>query len=140
MRDRKGRGPDVEDHQFREVRPSHLNGAAAASGFLWSIGQRVGCPDLVFAAFETQAAAIRDGLDRPDDGTTFDVHPIDRTPLLTSGLPWAPRPIVQGCSAFSPLLSALNPAEIAGPDALDDLPFDVKPPDGRYPSPDDVAN
>ena len=114
--------------------------AAATSGSLRSIRRRARHPDLTFAPFERQAAAIRDGLDWLGGGGTFDIYPIDHTLLLASGLPWAPRPVVQSYSAYSPVLAALNAAHVEGPDAPDNLLFDVNPPDDRYPSLDDGAS
>ncbi len=102
-----------------------------------SIAHRVRHPSRTFAAFERRRGEIADEFERPDDQGRYDVYPIDQTPLLASDLPWAPRPIVQSYSAYTPALAAMNAAHLVGPDAPDDIMFDVMSLDDRYPSLDD---
>lgn len=111
--------------------------ADAVSSSARSVAQRVRHPSRTFAAFERRRAEIADEFERPDDRGRYDVYPIDQTPLLASELPWAPRPIVQSYSAYTPALAAMNAAHLVGPDAPDDIMFDVTSLDDRYPSLDD---
>ena len=129
-------------HPNLDVSPKAVGSrfATAASASLRSIVRRARHPDLTFAGFEGEKAQIRDGFDFPDGGGTFDIYPVDQTLLLASGLPWAPRPVVQSYSAYSPVLTALNASHVEGPAAPDHLLFNVQSLDDRYPSLDDGAS
>ena len=114
--------------------------ADAASSSARSVAQRVRHPGLAFTAFERRRAEIADGFERPDDQGSYDIYPIDQTPLLASDLPWAPRPIVQSYSAYTPALASENAAHLVGAGAPDNIMFDVLPLDDRFPSLDDGSS
>ena len=109
----------------------------ALSESIHSIRDRVRHPGRTFAPFEQRRAEIADLFERPEDDGFYDVYPTGQTPLLASGLPWAPRPIIQSYSAYTPALSAMNAAHLTGSDAPDNVMFDVMSLDNRYPSLDD---
>ena len=89
---------------------------------------------LAFTAFEGWRVEIANGFERPDEPGRYDVYPIDQTPLLASGLPWTPRPVVQSHSAYTPMLADMNAAHLAGPDHI---LLNIGSLDDRYPTLDD---
>jgi hypothetical protein len=66
-----------------------------------------------------------------------DIYPHDLAALIASGNPWAPRPVPQSYSAYTPALASLNAAHLQGPQAPAQVVFRIGPIDGRYPSLED---
>jgi hypothetical protein len=57
--------------------------------------------------------------------------------LLSNGLRYQPRPVIQSYTAYTASLAELNAAHLRGPRAPDWIVFDITPIDVRYPSLDD---
>lgn len=68
---------------------------------------------------------------------TSDIYPWDITELLASANKWAPRPVIQSYSAYTPSLAAANEAHLRAENAPDNLFIRVASIDGRIPSLDD---
>lgn len=66
-----------------------------------------------------------------------DIYPFDLTDLIASGNHWAPRPVLQSYSAYTPLLARMNEAHLRGAAAPDNIFFRIESIDGRFPSLDD---
>jgi hypothetical protein len=69
-------------------------------------------------------------------GTT-DIYSFNQSWLLASENTWAPRPIVQSYSAYTPELAQLNLMHLKSVSAPDNIIFRVEPIDGRLPSLED---
>lgn len=57
--------------------------------------------------------------------------------LLAQGLPWAPRPVLQSYSAYTPALARLNEAHLRGPTAPRQVLYRLEAIDQRLPALDD---
>ena len=66
-----------------------------------------------------------------------DIYSYGQTTLLANRLDWAPRPVFQSYSAYTPALLEKNAAHLAGDSAPQNILFTVQPIDGRLPSLDD---
>ena len=69
-------------------------------------------------------------------GTT-DIYSYNQSWLLASENTWAPRPVIQSYSAYTPELAELNLRHLEGNRAPDNLVFRVEPIDGHLPSLED---
>jgi hypothetical protein len=69
-------------------------------------------------------------------GTT-DIYSSNQSWLLAAENAWAPRPVVQSYSAYTPELAQLNLMHLMGVAAPDNIIFRVEPIDGRFPSLED---
>lgn len=69
-------------------------------------------------------------------GTT-DIYSHEQSLLLASGYQWAPRPVFQSYSAYTPELASINRASLLGPKAPDNVIFRVQPIDRRFPALED---
>jgi hypothetical protein len=70
------------------------------------------------------------------DGTT-DIYSYRQGCLIASGNAWAPRPILQSYSAYTPALARLNAEHVKGDQAPAHIFFRVEAIDGRLPSLED---
>jgi len=70
------------------------------------------------------------------DGTA-DIYSYRQGCLIASGNAWAPRPILQSYSAYTPALARLNAEHLKGDRAPKHVFFRVEPIDGRLPSLED---
>ncbi len=66
-----------------------------------------------------------------------DIYPHDLSALIASGNAWAPRPVPQSYSAYTPALAALNQAHLQGAQAPESVVFRMGPIDARYPTLED---
>ncbi len=66
-----------------------------------------------------------------------DIYSFGQSLLLASPIGWAPRPVLQSYSAYTPALAALDRAHLAGPAAPDNVFFRPEPIDGRLASLED---
>ncbi|MBO9688678.1 MAG: hypothetical protein J7598_18915 [Mitsuaria chitosanitabida] len=69
-----------------------------------------------------------------------DIYPIDINCLLAVGASWAPRPVFQSYSAYTPALIQANLAHVAGSSAPDNLFIAIKPIDRHLPALEDGAS
>jgi hypothetical protein len=89
------------------------------------------------SGFEQALQAIQARAQLPPLRGSADIYPHDLAALIASGNPWAPRPVPQSYSAYTPDLAARNAAHLRGPLAPDSVVFRIGPIDGRYPSLED---
>jgi hypothetical protein len=68
---------------------------------------------------------------------SVDVYPWNQATVLAHGLDYRPRPVIQSYSAQTPELAKLNAAFLRGDRAPENIFFEVKPIDHRFPSLDD---
>jgi hypothetical protein len=87
--------------------------------------------------FNASLAAIRTQFPVPRLTGTTDIYSFNQSWLLASGNVWAPRPVTQSYSAYSPELAELNLRHLQGVSAPDNILFRVEPIDGRVPSLED---
>jgi hypothetical protein len=66
-----------------------------------------------------------------------DAYPWDQVVILAYGLRYAPRPVFQSYSAYTPALAEMNAAHLLNRCAADNLLFALRTLDRRYPSLDD---
>jgi hypothetical protein len=69
-------------------------------------------------------------------GTT-DIYSFNQSWVLASENTWAPRPVVQSYSVYSPELAELNLMHLKSSNAPDNIIFRIEPIDGRFPSLED---
>ena len=87
--------------------------------------------------FDEHIAAIRTEFPIPRMSGTTDIYSFNQSWLLASENTWAPRPITQSYSAYTPELAELNLRHLQGAAAPDNILFRVEPIDGRLPSLED---
>jgi hypothetical protein len=73
----------------------------------------------------------------PELSGTADIYSFGQSILLAHGIPWAPRPVVQSYSAFSPTLAEANARHLEGMFAPDNVLLRLEPIDDRLPSLED---
>lgn len=88
--------------------------------------------------FERAKVAINDAskLDFIMPGTT-DVYSYEQSGLIAKGYNWAPRPVLQSYSAYTPELIRLDEQHLRHAQAPDNLLFRLETVDNRFPSLDD---
>lgn len=67
----------------------------------------------------------------PQLSGTTDIYSFGQSILLARELEWAPRPVLQSYSAYTPSLAAADAAFLAGPKAPQNILFSVQPIDNR---------
>ena len=87
--------------------------------------------------FETARTQIRHDNPLPRVDGSADIYPYRQDILLSSGLGWSPRPIVQSYSTYEPKLASINANHLSGSSAPLHVFFDVSPIDGRLASLED---
>ena len=71
---------------------------------------------------------------------SVDVYPLEQTLALAYGLAWAPRPVVQSYSAYTPTLARANAAHLLGPAAPDTVLLRIGAIDDRLPALEDAPS
>jgi hypothetical protein len=87
--------------------------------------------------YDARISAIKKEFPVPRMPGTMDVYSFNQSWLLASGNNWAPRPVTQSYSAYTPELAELNLQHLQGANAPDNILFRVEPIDGRLPSLED---
>ncbi len=87
--------------------------------------------------YEKSVADGRKAFPLPPIAGGVDLYSYDQTILFANGLPYAPRPILQSYSAYTPALAGLNAAHLRSAQAPGSILFAVQTIDGRFPSLDD---
>jgi hypothetical protein len=127
--------------------PLHVLGAAytrhvtaswtsARSG----LARRLWQPQALAAEYAASLERIRQKLRLPTLPGSTDMYGDQQAYLLASGNRWAPRPVLQSYSAYTPALAELNVAHLRGRNAPDNLLFRIDPIDGRLPALEDGSN
>lgn len=99
-------------------------------GLEWASGRRYG------EMTQARTAALA-GLKREFGAQVrgrVDAIPVDLAPLIASGLDYAPRPVIQSYSSYTPVLQSLDKAHFEGPGAPDTLLLNIDDIDGRLPT------
>jgi hypothetical protein len=89
------------------------------------------------AAYDNRLAEIRDLYPLPELSGGVDVYPWDQVIIFAHDWHYAPRPVFQSYSAYTPGLAEMNADHLRSRHAADNLVFAVRPLDGRFPSLDD---
>jgi hypothetical protein len=89
------------------------------------------------AAYENRFTEIRAEYPLPELNGGVDVYPWDQVIIFAHGWRYAPRPVFQSYSAYTPELAEMNAAHMRSDYAADNLLFAVRTLDGRFPSLDD---
>jgi hypothetical protein len=87
--------------------------------------------------FEERVAKINAESPVPRMSGTTDIYSFNQSWIFASGNVWAPRPVTQSYSAYTPELARLNLMHLQGSSAPDNILFRVEPIDGRLPSLED---
>ncbi len=105
----------------------------AAHGFLDRLERGPDRKDAYAAALET----LRASYPLPPLHGTADIYSFGQSVLLAHGIPWAPRPVLQSYSAYSPALADADARHLEGASAPDNVLLRLEPIDGRLPSLED---
>ncbi len=89
------------------------------------------------AQYDQHIAAIRVAYPIPQLPGSMDIYSFNQSWVLASGNSWAPRPVTQSYSAYTPELAAMNLHHLQGANAPENILFRVEPIDGRLPSLED---
>lgn len=89
--------------------------------------------------FEEEMRAFRQMYPLPKIEGTVDFISTTTGVIAAHQLQYEPRPTLQGYAAYSPRLSVLNARKLAGPNAPENLLFQIDAIDGRLPSMDEGA-
>lgn len=120
--------------------------ATMASAFTESVASsirglhaRISNPALFSEHLAVANERIRVAMPLPRTEGSADIYPIDLSALFANDIHWAPRPVFQSYSAYTPKLAELNRQhlETAGPDRVF---FRSSPVDGRLSSLEDGAS
>ena len=87
--------------------------------------------------YENHLAEIRDAYPLPELDGSVDVYPWDQVVIFAHGWRYAPRPVIQSYSAYTPELAGMNAAHLRSERAADNLLFTLRTLEGRFPSLDD---
>jgi hypothetical protein len=87
--------------------------------------------------FAAALAQIRADHELPPLTGTTDIYSVGQSVLLAHGLTWAPRPVLQSYSAYSPALAQDDAQHLAGAAAPDNLLVALEPIDSRLPALED---
>jgi len=90
--------------------------------------------------YSSGLADIRRTIPIPEFQGTTDIYPFETAALIASGNKWSPRPVFQSFSAYTPDLAMVNVHHLSGPNAPDNILFNVETVDNRYPSMDDGSS
>ena len=121
--DGRQNGLDFEAFEHRIASPF----VAATSG----VAARIAGSDGLQRRFEESLRKIRHERMAPTLKGTADVYSYGQSALLANGLAWAPRPVLQSYSAYTPSLLEKDAAYLSGPQAPDNVLFSVEPIDDR---------
>jgi hypothetical protein len=96
--------------------------------------------DKLAQTYRRNLAAIRDEFAIPSLAGTTDLYSYEQAYLLASPNTWAPRPVLQSYSAYTPALARLDAQHLTGAASPDNIIFKVESIDHRFPSLDDGAS
>jgi hypothetical protein len=114
-----------------------LNSRMTFQGALLGARTRLQGPGQLEREYNERIAAIHREFPIDRMPGTTDIYSDNQSWLLASENTWAPRPVVQSYSAYTPDLAALNLRHLEDGSAPDNILFKVEPIDGRLPSLED---
>jgi len=115
---------------FNDVYQSAWNG----------ISRRIRPGRMLTNDFLTEVGKIRDSTGIPLMEGGSDIYPYEQSSLIASGNKWAPRPIFQSYSAYTPDLIEKNSAHLLSKNSPENIIYKLDSIDGRLPSMDDGAS
>jgi hypothetical protein len=86
---------------------------------------------------EKNLAEVRSKFPLPPMEGGVDAYPWNVAALLAHHLPYAPRPVIQSYTVYTPELAQLNAAHLRGAQAPDNILFDLNSVDNNFPSLED---
>lgn len=130
------------DSQFvRTSTESFSSGITSTFRTAWQgIRNRVSNDAWLRDEFETANRRLSSDAGFPSLEGTTDIYSFNQSHLIASGNKWAPRPILQSYSAYTPSLVDKNREYLVSRNAPDNIIFTVEPIDGRLPSLEDGAS
>lgn len=127
----------VNYHYQHSTPASVVRDMQATFASAWAgAGQRVR-HDGPRSQFDAAVQALRQQASLPVLPGSSDIYSYDQSALIASGNLWAPRPILQSYSAYTPALAEANMRHLLGDKAPHNVFFTVQTIDNRYPSLDD---
>lgn len=122
--------------RFRESAFTQLAG-------VWKPERWIGPVELLYngpqlrEAYQQYLADYRDQFPLPPLKDDTDIYSLNQMELFAHGVPYSPRPVLQGYSAYTPRLAELNAAHLRSPNAAGTVVLDGFRLDQRYSSMDD---
>ncbi|MBD9515404.1 hypothetical protein [Pseudomonas sp. PDM22] len=105
-----------------------------------AIAERITSPGKLATAYQQRLTHLhQEDPVRMLSGTS-DIYPWDITTLIASGNKWAPRPVFQSYSAYTPALALANESHLRSQKSPDNLFVKVTSIDGRFPALEDGAS
>jgi hypothetical protein len=90
--------------------------------------------------YDAAVTSVREQASFPVLQGPTDIYSFNQSYLIASGNTWAPRPILQSYSVYTPALAEINRNHLLGSQAPDNIIFKVEPIDRRLPSLEDGAS
>ena len=94
-------------------------------------------PEFLQKAYEDNLAQVRSAFPVPPMEGSVDVYPWNAAALFAHHLQYAPRPVLQSYSAYTPELAELNAAHLRSDDAPRNILFNIAPIDNNFPALED---
>jgi hypothetical protein len=129
----------VIDHNYANTTPAkvvHTVGRQVAAAWDGTL-QRLRQPDWPRPQFDAAVAGLRAQAALPVLTGRSDIYSYNQSWLIASGNQWAPRPVPQSYSAYTPALAERNRQFLLGAEAPRNIFFRVETVDSRLPSLDD---
>jgi hypothetical protein len=101
---------------------------------------RLVAPDQLKQRYMESLAAIQTEEPLPKLAGTTDIYSSGQSALLANGLDWAPRPVLQSYSAYTPELAYKDAAHLTGMSAPANILFATQPIDEHLPALEDGAS
>ena len=111
------------------VMPQRIEAPFVAAGQM--LATRIARPGRLGQLYDDSLAMIAAQHSLPDLKGTTDIYSYGQSILLARHMDWAPRPVLQSYSAYTPSLAQADADFLAGPNAPDNILFSVQPIDGR---------
>lgn len=119
------------------IRSMHSRVTAVYSSAWAGLRERLASVEGIAGRYRQALDKIRYASPLPSLSGTSDIYSYEQSSLLASGNTWAPRPVLQSYSAYTPHLARLDEAYFLGENAPLNVIFRVETIDGRLPALDD---
>lgn len=130
------------DYHYMQVSAAQFseNVSSLYRGAWQGAARRLTRPDSLRSEYDSAVRSLRNHAALPQLPGTADIYSFQQSDLIASGNRWAPRPVLQSYSAYTPALAELNRQHLLGTAAPDNIVFRVESLDGRLPAMDDGAS
>lgn len=129
----------IIDHHYMHTTPRSLiqNVSNTVMTAWHGAARRLTQPDWPRSQYDATLMALKQQAALPVLPGTSDIYSYDQALLIASGNHWAPRPVMQSYSAYTPALAEANRVYLLGKTGPDNIFFNVQTIDQRFPSLDD---